>query len=130
MPLRRSSGSISHRNCCSWQNVQPRFRPSAAVCEYGCCKALLSISCPPSRVAASTRWSSPGHFAASLMLRRLLSRRIVCFAAEGHFASSSTGDRPTPRRSEEHTSELQSHSDLVCRLLPDKKKITTSLIRS
>src|SRR5437588_9575733 len=97
MPLRRSSGSISHRNCCSWQNVQPRFRPSAAVCKYGCCKALLSISCPPSRVVASTRWSSPGHFAASLMLRRLLSRRIVCFAAEGHFASSSTGDLPTPR---------------------------------
>src|SRR5260221_12269150 len=27
------------------------------------------------------------------------------------------------RRSEEHTSELQSHSDLVCRLLLDKKKI-------
>src|SRR5438034_7464168 len=32
---------------------------------------------------------------------------------------------PTPRlskRSEEHTSELQSHSDLVCRLLLEKKK--------
>src|SRR5947207_4787054 len=27
-----------------------------------------------------------------------------------------------PRRSEEHTSELQSHSDLVCRLLLEKKK--------
>src|SRR5437588_1574634 len=26
-------------------------------------------------------------------------------------------------RSEEHTSELQSHSDLVCRLLLEKKKI-------
>src|SRR5436190_12025420 len=33
--------------------------------------------------------------------------------------------RPTvtpPPRSEEHTSELQSHSDLVCRLLLEKKK--------
>src|SRR5437667_3945556 len=32
--------------------------------------------------------------------------------------------RPTPRawRSEEHTSELQSHHDLVCRLLLEKKK--------
>src|SRR5438034_2637592 len=29
-------------------------------------------------------------------------------------------------RSEEHTSELQSHSDLVCRLLLEKKKQTTS----
>src|SRR5438132_9012509 len=32
-------------------------------------------------------------------------------------------DGNTPlRRSEEHTSELQSHSDLVCRLLLEKKK--------
>src|SRR5436190_22001446 len=29
-------------------------------------------------------------------------------------------------RSEEHTSELQSHSDLVCRLLLEKKKSITS----
>src|SRR5260221_1106497 len=29
-------------------------------------------------------------------------------------------------RSEEHTSELQSHSDLVCRLLLEKKKISSS----
>src|SRR5215218_11497010 len=33
------------------------------------------------------------------------------------------GPRPgRPSRSEEHTSELQSHSDLVCRLLLEKKK--------
>src|SRR5438034_8435676 len=30
-------------------------------------------------------------------------------------------------RSEEHTSELQSHSDLVCRLLLEKKKTTKVL---
>src|SRR5438034_5781899 len=30
--------------------------------------------------------------------------------------------RPRHTRSEEHTSELQSHSDLVCRLLLEKKK--------
>src|SRR5437773_6896887 len=30
--------------------------------------------------------------------------------------------RPAPTRSEEHTSELQSHHDLVCRLLLEKKK--------
>src|SRR5438034_6548073 len=35
------------------------------------------------------------------------------------------GDRgPASERSEEHTSELQSHSDLVCRLLLEKKKKT------
>src|SRR5438132_12889151 len=32
--------------------------------------------------------------------------------------------RPAADRSEEHTSELQSHSDLVCRLLLEKKKKT------
>src|SRR5260221_10970291 len=32
------------------------------------------------------------------------------------------------RRSEEHTSELQSHSDLVCRLLLEKKKQKTTQI--
>src|SRR2546430_8781685 len=30
---------------------------------------------------------------------------------------------PSRRRSEEHTSELQSQSNLVCRLLLDKKKV-------
>src|SRR5436190_10036614 len=34
----------------------------------------------------------------------------------------SSFDRITALRSEEHTSELQSHSDLVCRLLLEKKK--------
>src|SRR5438034_7234253 len=29
---------------------------------------------------------------------------------------------PVQQRSEEHTSELQSHSELVCRLLREKKK--------
>src|SRR5438034_7551454 len=32
-----------------------------------------------------------------------------------------------PARSEEHTSELQSHSDLVCRLLLEKKKTRTNI---
>src|SRR5206468_8377003 len=45
-------------------------------------------------------------------------------------ASCSTSARSTPscggRRSEEHTSELQSRSDLVCRLLLEKKKVHTS----
>src|SRR5438132_332405 len=34
--------------------------------------------------------------------------------------------RAGEQRSEEHTSELQSHSDLVCRLLLEKKKTNTS----
>src|SRR5260370_25354193 len=40
---------------------------------------------------------------------------------------------PTPRmsscgRSEEHTSELQSHLNIVCRLLLEKKKLLTFLL--
>src|SRR5260370_31934586 len=37
--------------------------------------------------------------------------------------SSWNGFSPPSRRSEEHTSELQSHLNLVCRLLLEKKKI-------
>src|SRR5947207_7310928 len=33
-------------------------------------------------------------------------------------------------RSEEHTSELQSHSDLVCRLLLEKKNLNTGVSHS
>src|SRR5437588_9549954 len=38
--------------------------------------------------------------------------------------SGSRNPDQTRLRSEEHTSELQSHSDLVCRLLLEKKKET------
>src|SRR5438132_5638451 len=38
-----------------------------------------------------------------------------------HGGDGLAGDR-LDRRSEEHTSELQSHSELVCRLLLEKKK--------
>src|SRR2546430_12507961 len=44
-----------------------------------------------------------------------------------HRRSDSTGvGRTTVGRSEEHTSELQSQSNLVCRLLLEKKKKNTS----
>src|SRR2546430_5577467 len=40
------------------------------------------------------------------------------------------GARRQLRRSEEHTSELQSQSNLVCRLLLEKKKTTAPRLRS
>src|SRR5947208_13562332 len=47
--------------------------------------------------------------------------------ARGYWKSLK-GDRviPNPSRSEEHTSELQSPDHLVCRLLLEKKKHTTT----
>src|SRR2546430_6320724 len=37
-------------------------------------------------------------------------------------AQITTSEKPSRQRSEEHTSELQSQSNLVCRLLLEKKK--------
>src|SRR5437773_6068930 len=45
-------------------------------------------------------------------------------------ARDSTQHRCARERSEEHTSELQSHHDLVCRLLLEKKKPVSSRIFS
>src|SRR5688572_31059657 len=45
-------------------------------------------------------------------------------AASRRAASCSTTTSRTARRSEEHTSELQSQSNLVCRLLLEKKNQT------
>src|SRR5207237_6081151 len=44
---------------------------------------------------------------------------IVCQAMKGIYRLRPTG---IEKRSEEHTSELQSHLNLVCRLLLEKKK--------
>src|SRR5438034_6129816 len=50
-------------------------------------------------------------------------RPVVRERREHERAQDDLGLVPGPRdRSEEHTSELQSHSDLVCRLLLEKKK--------
>src|SRR5438034_6515550 len=46
------------------------------------------------------------------------------------FGSDQQKRRWLPKRSEEHTSELQSHSDLVCRLLLEKKKKTKTKKRT
>src|SRR6478672_13757504 len=50
------------------------------------------------------------------------SRRPSRTAPPRHRTEARARSRGRPRRSEEHTSELQSRSDLVCRLLLEKKK--------
>src|SRR4051812_49766394 len=69
-------------------------------------------------VAASDRVLALGH-------ERVQQRLGVGAAAIGRarVALAQLAVAPTPRRrSEEHTSELQSHVNLVCRLLLEKKK--------
>src|SRR2546428_12370003 len=59
-----------------------------------------------------------------------LFRSLVPVSASLHSARVEVVDetgRVLPPRSEEHTSELQSRSDLVCRLLLEKKKKNTNL---
>src|SRR5260221_9745835 len=49
--------------------------------------------------------------------------RAKCILSHLHaHGNDKSRTKPTISRSEEHTSELQSHSDLVCRLLLEKKK--------
>src|SRR5688572_31823556 len=58
------------------------------------------------------------HLADSATIARLISsRRLISRAAAEAGVSA-----PPLNRSEEHTSELQSQSNLVCRLLLEKKK--------
>src|SRR2546428_1960510 len=52
--------------------------------------------------------------------RSLSPPHACCFGRWGHICKNNM-------RSEEHTSELQSRSDLVCRLLLEKKKTNVSI---
>src|SRR5438105_5370416 len=58
-------------------------------------------------------------------LRSISGKRSVRRGGQGRDPKSRTGNQGSnrvPWRSEEHTSELQSRVDLVCRLLLEKKK--------
>src|SRR5206468_11444571 len=69
------------------------------------------------------------HIAASLVQQR---QRLGAITGQHHLVAGRLqdvalhgprGERIVGDRSEEHTSELQSRSDLVCRLLLEKKKV-------
>src|SRR2546427_3212033 len=67
-------------------------------------------ACPPTRTTLSR-----GEYLIAFEIRFVRMRS----SASG---SASTGGSDGSHRSEEHTSELQSQSNLVCRLLLEKKK--------
>src|SRR2546430_6951019 len=66
-------------------------------------------------------WSSDVCSSDLLLPKGLAERRHSRIRA-GHQATKGSFPRRRPDRSEEHTSELQSQSNLVCRLLLEKKK--------
>src|SRR2546430_13631406 len=72
---------------------------------------------------------APGHGAqrrAKPVLDRRLPGRGESVAAHGAQIGNDRSGGSGGRRSEEHTSELQSQSNIVCRLLLEKKKKTAS----
>src|SRR2546428_7110491 len=71
--------------------------------------------------------SRPGAASCSATMRRRASANgsSAASASQGaavSLAAQTASQAATSRRSEEHTSELQSRSDLVCRLLLEKKQ--------
>src|SRR5260370_26491073 len=62
------------------------------------------------------------HPVAALSSRRELILLHLCRGALRRVPTQMKKDELAARRSEEHTSELQSHLNLVCRLLLEKKK--------
>src|SRR5947207_12635780 len=66
-------------------------------------------------------------FLMSTMMADVVNAGTAATARRAGFTLPAAGKTGTTNdfRSEEHTSELQSHSDLVCRLLLEKKKQNT-----
>src|SRR5438034_4011306 len=102
------------------------FRSSLYMFFFLCYGHRLVLHSFPTR-----RSSDLACLSASSARRRRRHRSVTGLPPSGwSFPGTSwTSWRPAPirrrRRSEEHTSELQSHSDLVCRLLLEKKKKNT-----
>src|SRR5438034_5577207 len=142
--IRRSAASLG----CAWKLMSSAREPTWAsnglvwrVSSAATAAARFSVAAArgerssrlPSGVATTYRVPaiSPRHRPrqASVVARRLqhvavLARGLAQDLGRGarhhHLDALQQLERPV-RRSEEHTSELQSHSDLVCRLLLEKK---------
>src|SRR2546427_7885551 len=84
-------------------------------CWACCCRAesCAFIGHRPGRSGTKRRRTAPAHGRSLGGVRA----RLHCKASLRRYEPDQV-----PRRSEEHTSELQSQSNLVCRLLLEKKK--------
>src|SRR5438034_4987764 len=90
---------------------------------HPCC-SLLALAVALALVGAARATDHP-ITGDSLVLKDPMaeSDRKVRFKATHDAAIDPSQASTRTSRSEEHTSELQSHSDLVCRLLLEKKKL-------
>src|SRR5205823_10716196 len=83
---------------------------------------VQTCALPISSSRRARRRSSPPREARSSSARRPCARSSRGTRARSRCSRPSPPRRLLPRRSEEHTSELQSLAYLVCRLLLEKKK--------
>src|SRR2546427_3617428 len=71
----------------------------------------------------TTLFRSPNAARRTMLARTALTAPLIALAlSAGLEAARTAPPKPGAERSEEHTSELQSQSNLVCRLLLEKKK--------
>src|SRR5699024_12808434 len=91
--------------------------PFPFLCPHTAAAQLYPLSLhdalPISRLSSSP--ANPGRHRPGIFSRLIITRSL---------RQDKTGNYPQTPRSEEHTSELQSRFDLVCRLLLEKKKRT------
>src|SRR5438034_8713589 len=83
---------------------------------FSCFRALRALHSFPTRRSSDLLVVERVRDPLDLLLQRLVQ------PPQRLFGTLAIGDVTGDPRSEEHTSELQSHSDLVCRLLLEKKK--------
>src|SRR6266540_2042785 len=141
MPSTRSSSTAWPIDSCTWSSIWPESRTrvvtslgqsvaesssTASVAvrsassispSFAMCSQPAAAMWPRNEFGYERRWSSPPEMAVAS--RPAPECRTVCSIA---LPSDEAKDVRTRYRSEEHTSELQSHHDLVCRLLLEKKK--------
>src|SRR5438034_5831495 len=86
------------------------------------CVAPVSTTTPAPKGASRTPKPAFVSRARSVVASHRAGCRVRGARASFQSIRRSVSLRPNCTRSEEHTSELQSHSDLVCRLLLEKKK--------
>src|SRR5476649_2213168 len=93
---------------------------------------LTTMVCSPTQLAASWQASCSAFFFNDTATTEIYTLSLHDALPISHIDNDAadvrlvleTGAGRLDHRSEEHTSELQSHSDLVCRLLLEKKKKT------